>query len=216
MRIHRRHIPTGRLTIRALLVTRPYLDPADLQALQQHWADDDAVEVRANEPDLKPWMRVADGSDMRSANPGCLIVRSTNLVVADRSYIEACQLAMCRGTVLADVGGCGHYLATSMERPIRAYPARCAQDPGPTGSVARLVRIHRRDHRRRTSSARRMLIIAPGHVTVRYDGHTGPHLIDLHTPTTGPDTRYEIARKTRHTRRCRSRDVGGAARRRDR
>lgn len=45
---------------RALLVTGPYLEPTDLRALQQYWADDTAVEVRAYEPDLKPWMRAAN------------------------------------------------------------------------------------------------------------------------------------------------------------
>ncbi|MFB7776234.1 glycosyltransferase family protein [Streptomyces bauhiniae] len=45
---------------RALLVTGPYLEPAAQRALRELWQDDKAVEIRAYEPDLLPWMRAAD------------------------------------------------------------------------------------------------------------------------------------------------------------
>ncbi|MGY3056226.1 putative glycosyltransferase [Streptomyces sp. TE3672] len=45
---------------RALLVTGPYLEPEDLRALRQLWKSDSAVEIRAYEPGLLPWMRAAD------------------------------------------------------------------------------------------------------------------------------------------------------------
>ncbi|WP_433195850.1 glycosyltransferase family protein [Nocardia sp. CA-107356] len=45
---------------RALLVTGPYLEPADQKALCQHWDSDPAIEIRTYEPDLLPWMRSCD------------------------------------------------------------------------------------------------------------------------------------------------------------
>jgi predicted glycosyltransferase len=45
---------------RALLVTGPYLEPGDQAALRQLWEGDAAVEIRAYEPGLMPWMRAAD------------------------------------------------------------------------------------------------------------------------------------------------------------
>jgi predicted glycosyltransferase len=45
---------------RALLVTGPYLEPNAQHALRQLWESDAAVEIRAYEPDLLPWMRAAD------------------------------------------------------------------------------------------------------------------------------------------------------------
>ncbi|MFF1650771.1 glycosyltransferase family protein [Streptomyces sp. NPDC058240] len=45
---------------RALLVTGPYLEPEDQRALRQLWESDSAVEIRAYEPGLLPWMRAAD------------------------------------------------------------------------------------------------------------------------------------------------------------
>jgi predicted glycosyltransferase len=45
---------------RALLITGPYLEPADQRALRQVWQSEAAVEIRTYEPDLLAWMRAAD------------------------------------------------------------------------------------------------------------------------------------------------------------
>ncbi|MFR9753831.1 N-acetylglucosamine-6-phosphate deacetylase [Nocardia sp. 004] len=41
--------------------------------------------------------------------PGCLIVRSTNLVLSDPTHTARGQVAICEGTVAADPTGCGHH-----------------------------------------------------------------------------------------------------------
>ncbi|MBC7299771.1 N-acetylglucosamine-6-phosphate deacetylase [Nocardia salmonicida] len=41
--------------------------------------------------------------------PGCLIVRSSNLVLADPTHTAQGQIAVCEGTVTADPTGCGHH-----------------------------------------------------------------------------------------------------------
>lgn len=40
--------------------------------------------------------------------PGCLIVRSTNLMLADPTHAAHGQIAICEGTIAADPTGCGH------------------------------------------------------------------------------------------------------------
>lgn len=41
--------------------------------------------------------------------PGCLIVRSTNLALADTAHTARGLVAICEGTIAADPAGCGHH-----------------------------------------------------------------------------------------------------------
>ncbi|MGW1123868.1 glycosyltransferase family protein [Streptomyces sp. NPDC002526] len=75
---------------RALLVTGPYLEPADERGLRQLWENDPAVEVRSYEPDLLPWMR---GSDLfvgaAGANAlGEVLATGANALVVPRQVRE--------------------------------------------------------------------------------------------------------------------------------
>ncbi|MFF2385653.1 glycosyltransferase family protein [Streptomyces sp. NPDC058108] len=83
---------------RALLVTGPYLEPADLRALRALWQDDAGVDIRAYEPDLLPWMRACDlfigaaGSNML----GEVLATRANALVIPRQIRESEQLVHAR------------------------------------------------------------------------------------------------------------------------
>ncbi|MDQ1041984.1 glycosyltransferase family protein [Streptomyces sp. V4I2] len=83
---------------RALLVTGPYLEPADQRALAQLWEDDPFVEIRTYEPDLLPWMRACDvfvgaaGSNML----GEVLATGANAIAIPRQVRESEQLVHAR------------------------------------------------------------------------------------------------------------------------
>ncbi|MFG3517622.1 glycosyltransferase family protein [Streptomyces bobili] len=83
---------------RALLVTGPYLEPKDQQALRQLWENDPLVDIRAYEPDLLPWMRACDlfigaaGSNML----GEVLATGANAIAIPRQVRESEQLVHSR------------------------------------------------------------------------------------------------------------------------
>ncbi|MEU1519030.1 glycosyltransferase [Streptomyces sp. NPDC005811] len=83
---------------RALLVTGPYLEPADQKALRQLWQDDPRVKIRTYEPDLLPWMRAADlfvgaaGANML----GEVLATRANTLAIPRQIRESEQLVHAR------------------------------------------------------------------------------------------------------------------------
>ncbi|WP_158675754.1 glycosyltransferase family protein [Nocardia stercoris] len=128
---------------RAVLVTGPYLEPADRRALRQLWKHDSGVAVRTYEPDLMPWMKAADlfvgaaGANML----GEVLATGVNAIAIPRQVREVEQnvhaerlhaLGLVRRVGLSRAldGALDHVVATAIDDPLDFDGTRFLWDGG--------------------------------------------------------------------------------------
>ncbi|MFD5474441.1 glycosyltransferase family protein [Streptomyces sp. NPDC127105] len=127
----------------ALLVTGPYLEPDAQRALHQQWDSDPAVDIRAYEPDLLPWMRAADlFVGAAGANSlGEVLATGVNAVTIPRQVREIEQqvhsrrlhdLGLLRRVDLPDVltGALDHAVPLALTEPLAPDGTRYLWDGG--------------------------------------------------------------------------------------